>query len=49
MPDRCSPLPDSLVTEALATDINEIERSVRFLVQKLPTHEDRLRRHCPAP
>lgn len=49
MPDRCSPLADSLVTEELAAEINEIERSVRFLVQKLPTHEDFLRRYCPAP
>lgn len=33
----------------LAKEVDEIEKSIRFLVGKMPSHADYLNRYCPAP
>ena len=30
-------------------EINEMEQSIRYLVQQMPTHDAYLKQYCPAP
>lgn len=39
----------TLDQDALGKELDEIEKSVRFLVQTMPGHGDFLARYCPAP
>jgi tryptophan halogenase len=49
VPEKCNPLAEALRTPARDHEINEIERSIRYLVQTLPSHEEYLGGYCPAP
>lgn len=44
-----SAMADRLTADRLKTEFDEIERSVRFIVDRMPTHADYLARYCPAP
>lgn len=49
MPDNCSPLAATFAVEGVKTEIGEIERSIRYLVQHMPPHEEFLKHYCLAP
>jgi tryptophan halogenase len=40
---------DTLVGPSTRKEVDEMEKSIRFLVQKMPGHDDYLKRYCPAP
>ncbi|NCP12970.1 MAG: tryptophan 7-halogenase [Sphingomonadales bacterium] len=40
---------DSLDTATTRTEVDEMEKSIRYLVQAMPGHGDYLARYCPAP
>ena len=40
---------DALDPVKTATEVNEMEQSIRYLVQHMPGHGDYLARYCPAP
>ena len=40
---------DALDPVKTATEVNEMEQSIRYLVQAMPGHGDYLARYCPAP
>ena len=40
---------DSLSGAEFTREIDEIEQSVRHVVQHMPEHGDYLKRYCPAP
>ncbi|MBU1757561.1 MAG: tryptophan 7-halogenase [Alphaproteobacteria bacterium] len=43
-----NPMADTIGSPALLSEVDEIEKSVKFLVQQMPTHADYLARYCPA-
>ncbi|WP_128891031.1 tryptophan halogenase family protein [Erythrobacter sp. HKB08] len=43
-----NPMADTLKDPNLKREFDEIERSIRYLVQHMPTHPDYLARYCPA-
>ena len=43
-----NPIADSILDLTLSTEVDEIEKSIRFLVQQMPSHADYLARYCPA-
>ncbi len=44
-----NPMADSAGGGDVRAEFDEIERSIRHLVQHMPTHQDYLARYCPAP
>lgn len=44
-----NPMADRIPAADLKKEFDEIERSVRFAVDRMPTHHDYLKRYCPAP
>jgi tryptophan 7-halogenase len=48
MPEKCNPLAASFSGPGVVKEIGEIERSIAYLVQKLPTHDAYVQRYCPA-
>ncbi|MBA4045998.1 MAG: tryptophan halogenase, partial [Erythrobacter sp.] len=44
-----NPMADALDPAKTAEEVNEMEKSIRFLVQAMPGHGDYLSRYCPAP
>ncbi len=44
-----NPMADSLDSANTKKEFDEIEASIRWLVQKMPEHSDYLKRYCPAP
>jgi hypothetical protein len=48
MPEKCNPLAESFIGPGVIREIGEIERSIAYLVQTLPTHEAFLKHYCPA-
>jgi tryptophan halogenase len=44
-----NPMAATVATDKLKHEFNEIEKSIRFLVQHMPTHEEYLAKYCPAP
>lgn len=40
---------DALPEPKTAREVDEIERSIRYVVQRMPSHGDYLARYCPAP
>jgi tryptophan halogenase len=48
MPEKCNPLAASFIGPGVISEIGEIERSIAYLVQTLPTHDAFLQRYCPA-
>jgi tryptophan halogenase len=40
---------DALDPAKTAQEVNEMEKSIRYLVQHMPGHGDYLKRYCPAP
>ena len=44
-----NPMANSIQQPTLKTEFDEIEKSIRFLVQHMPTHQDYLAKYCPAP
>ena len=47
-PKTYSPLVDALNPEALAREVGEMEKSIKFVVQHMPTHKQFLERYCPS-
>lgn len=47
-PEGYSPLADALDQESLMTEVGEIEKSIKYLVYHMPTHQDYLQKYCPA-
>jgi len=43
-----NPMAESLVTPKTQEEINEMEQSIRYLVQHMPGHGDYVSRYCPA-
>ncbi|QUL39520.1 tryptophan halogenase family protein [Erythrobacter sp. JK5] len=43
-----NPMADSLINAKTRKEIDEMEQSIRFLVQHMPGHGDYLARYCPA-
>jgi tryptophan halogenase len=44
-----NPVADTLDSMATAKEFDEMERSIRFVVDKMPIHGDYLKGYCPAP
>jgi tryptophan 7-halogenase len=44
-----NPMADRIPAADLKKELDEIERSVRYAVDRMPTHHDYLARYCPAP
>ena len=44
-----NPMADAIKQPALKSEFDEIEKSIRFLVQHMPSHQDYLAKYCPAP
>lgn len=44
-----NPMADSIDTPDARKEIDEMEQSIRYLVQHMPGHGDYLQRYCPAP
>ena len=40
---------DAIKGKDSAREIDDIEQSVRYVVQHMPSHSDYLKRYCPAP
>jgi tryptophan halogenase len=43
-----NPMADTITSSKLATEVDEMEKSIRFLVQKMPLHGDYLKKYCPS-
>ena len=44
-----NPVADTFDPAATRKEFDEMEQSIRFVVQNMPTHSDYLNRYCPAP
>ena len=44
-----NPMADRIGAPALKKELDTIEQSVRFVVDRMPAHQDYLKRYCPAP
>ena len=44
-----NPVADTFDLPATKSEMDEMEKSIRFVVQHMPGHEDYLKRYCPAP
>ena len=42
-----NPMADTIGAPALLREVGEIEKSIKFLVQQMPTHADYLAKYCP--
>ena len=47
-PKGYNPMVDQFDPGSLTTEVGEIEKSIRFLVSQMPTHDDFLKKFCPA-
>lgn len=43
-----NPMTDAIEGTKLSEEVGEMEKSIRFLVQQMPSHADYLARYCPA-
>ncbi len=43
-----NPMADAIEGTKLSEEVGEMEKSIRFLVQQMPSHADYLARYCPA-
>lgn len=48
-PKACSPLAETFAEPGLVQEIGEIERSIKYMVSRMPTHQAYLAQYCPAP
>ncbi len=48
MMDGHNPMADTLLTPSARKEVDEMEQSIRFLVQHMPGHGDYLAKYCPA-
>lgn len=48
-PKACSPLAETLIDRGLSEEVNEIERSIKYMVSQMPSHDAFLKLYCPAP
>ena len=48
-PRSYNPMADAFPEPQLAHEFSEIARSIEFMVQRMPTHDEFIRRYCPAP
>lgn len=48
IPEKCNPLAETFAGPGLQEEVGEIERSIAYLVQHLPTHDAFLQHYCPA-
>ena len=48
-PQTYNPIVDAMDLDKVKDEATEIERSIQFLVGKMPSHGDYLRSYCPAP
>ena len=46
--DGTSPMADG-IADVTAKEVDEMEKSIRWLVQRMPGHKDYLEKYCPAP
>ncbi|RGP41962.1 Tryptophan 7-halogenase [Altererythrobacter insulae] len=44
-----NPVADTFELSATKSELDEMEKSIRFVVQRMPGHEDYLKQYCPAP
>ena len=49
VPHGRNAMAENVGPEVLGKEVDGIEQSIRWLVERLPTHGDYLRRYCPAP
>ncbi len=47
-PSSYSPLVDALDQEKLAKEVDEMEKSIKYLVYYMPEHAEFLQKYCPA-
>ena len=47
-PSSVSPLADVLNQEKLAKEVDEMEKSIKYVVHHMPTHAEFLKKYCPA-
>ncbi|MEM9401362.1 MAG: tryptophan halogenase family protein [Pseudomonadota bacterium] len=47
-PESYSPLVDALDQQAMLHEVSEMEKSIKFVVQHMPTHQQFLQRYCPS-
>ena len=48
-PKACSPLAETFAEPSLIEEIGEIERSIKYMVSRMPSHQAYLAQYCPAP
>jgi tryptophan halogenase len=48
-PTSFNPIANAFPEAQLSHEINEIERSIQFMVDRMPTHEGFISKYCPAP
>ena len=48
-PQSYNPIAGAFAEDKLSHEIDEIERSIRFMVERMPTHEAFIAKYCPAP
>lgn len=47
-PNNYNPMTATLKEPELSQEVTEIEKSITFLVDNLPTHKNFIQRYCPA-
>lgn len=47
-PNTYSPLVDAMDQEKLGKEVQEMEKSIKYIVQHMPTHAEFLKKYCPA-
>lgn len=47
-PHTVNPMAHSFDMNALSSEVSEVERSIKWMVEHMPTHEDFIKRYCPA-
>ena len=48
-PTNFNPMTSTLAEPALSREVNEVQKSIDYLVGQMPTHREYLARYCPAP
>ena len=48
MPRGLAPMAEALDTPQLRKEVDEIDKSIRYLVGSMPSHAQYLQRYCPA-
>ena len=48
MPDGHNPMADAMDEYSTTQELSEMEKSIQFLVQNMPSHEQFIAKYCPA-